>query len=726
MLGKPEPAPPGNHRHGSPPPVHSMRLEKPAPKCNDAFFAILFVGHLVAIAYFAFTSGLDYLKHFESEHPSQAAHKSFTMVLGVSGGLIGFAVVFSALWIQVLMACAENMIRFALWMNVGMMFGFAIMSMFVNPFMGLFFLLGAAINICYINAVQNRIAFASAHLKLACVALSNHKSIFALALLFIFVQVAWLVTWSLSAVGVYQLFRSADPSCEQEESRGELCGGAGFNVTIFFLLVSVYWGQQVIQNVMTCTVAGTVATWWYNARTESAVAGSLYRSLTSSFGSICFGSLIVAVLQALRTIVRTIKNKAAEDDNVALACVACLAECILNCIESLVEYFNMWAYTYVGIYGFDFRSAGKAVMQLFDSRGWTAVINDDLSSTALSIGAFGVGVLTGVIGLVVAKFAPVDWTKNTTGISFVVIFGGLGFIAGFSMAMILANLVITALHTIFVCFAEDPVSFQRSHPEHYNELILTWRHFQPDALVAAYGSASGVTAAQLQGADAVTNAIKLCQYPACQAFFASLASLKCTDAAGNPVSGASGVCSALPKSTGVSTFLASAPMRVGSCGRYMSYHIPIFVDLIYLKACMDVGFFYLEGHRIPIALQNAVYEQMKQFFHLPETEKRKASADKNMRGWAPMYEETLDPAHQSKGDTKEAYHVCRPSLPDEVHLPLHDTDNVFPDAHTLPQFKAVTTAYFNAMSALGLHVAHLFADAAGSPGYFNAPGMFDR
>ncbi|KAF0745148.1 hypothetical protein AaE_008432 [Aphanomyces astaci] len=134
-------------------------------------------------------------------------------------------------------------------------------------------------------------------------------------------------------------------------------------------------------------------------------------------------------------------------------------------------------------------------MQLFDSRGWTAVINDDLSSTALSIGAFGVGVLTGVIGLVVAKFAPVDWTvgfgaDDTTryGKNPNVIFGGLGFIAGFSMAMILANLVITALHTIFVCFAEDPVSFQRSHPEHYNELILTWRHFQPDALVAAYGS----------------------------------------------------------------------------------------------------------------------------------------------------------------------------------------------------------------------------------------------
>ncbi|KAF0696649.1 Aste57867_12630 [Aphanomyces stellatus] len=144
------------------------------------------------------------------------------------------------------------------------------------------------------------------------------------------------------------------------------------------------------------------------------------------------------------------------------------------------------------------------------------------------------------------------------------------------------------------------------------------------------------------------------------------------------------------------------------------------------KACTEVGFFYLEGHRIPVQLQAAVYEQMRLFFHLPLEEKQKALADKNMRGWAPMYEETLDPAHQSKGDTKEAYHVCRPTLPDEKHLPLHDTDNVFPDPKTLPEFQATTTAYFDAMSHLGLHVAHLFADAAGVPGMFNMPGMFDR
>ncbi|KDO23250.1 hypothetical protein SPRG_11180 [Saprolegnia parasitica CBS 223.65] len=144
------------------------------------------------------------------------------------------------------------------------------------------------------------------------------------------------------------------------------------------------------------------------------------------------------------------------------------------------------------------------------------------------------------------------------------------------------------------------------------------------------------------------------------------------------------------------------------------------------QACMDVGFFYLRGHGVPRQLQRDVYKQMAAFFALPIAEKRKAVADKNMRGWAPMYEETLDPAHQTKGDTKEAYHVCRESLPDEVHLPLHDTCNVFPDAAILPHFKTITTTYFDAMSHLGLHVARVMATAAGAPGAFDAPGMFDR
>lgn len=63
--------------------------------------------------------------------------------------------------------------------------------------------------------------------------------------------------------------------------------------------------------------------------------GSLVRSLTTSFGSICFGSLLVAIIQATRALA----NAARDNENQILVCIA---QCILSCLESLLEYFNKW------------------------------------------------------------------------------------------------------------------------------------------------------------------------------------------------------------------------------------------------------------------------------------------------------------------------------------------------------------------------------------------------
>lgn len=35
-------------------------------------------------------------------------------------------------------------------------------------------------------------------------------------------------------------------------------------VFVFLLLVSMFWASLVAKNVLFCTVAGTVADWWYN------------------------------------------------------------------------------------------------------------------------------------------------------------------------------------------------------------------------------------------------------------------------------------------------------------------------------------------------------------------------------------------------------------------------------------------------------------------------------
>jgi hypothetical protein len=67
---------------------------------------------------------------------------------------------------------------------------------------------------------------------------------------------------------------------------------------------------------------------------SSAVNSSFIRTMTTSFGSICFGSFLVAVIQALRALA----NSAQQNGDAQI--FACIAECILSCLASLLEYFN--------------------------------------------------------------------------------------------------------------------------------------------------------------------------------------------------------------------------------------------------------------------------------------------------------------------------------------------------------------------------------------------------
>ncbi|KAI9923287.1 hypothetical protein PsorP6_001070 [Peronosclerospora sorghi] len=254
---------------------------------------------------------------------------------------------------------------------------------------------------------------------------------------------------------MHRIFVEADPACDRElelasrgRSTGGLCVGLPAYAAFFYML-------QVLKNILTCTTAGVIVTLWSQPNAQKATVVALYRSLTTSFETICFVSLIVAVLQAFKTMADAAKRRASEENNRGLACLAYMAECILSFLANIMEYVNQWADVYVGVYGYPFRTSGKAVMDLFKTRGWTAVINDDLTSSALSFGSLGIRVVTCSVGLQMVRMAPMEWFSDwgyrgsmygTMGVA--------GVMVGISMALILAHVVIAALHTIFVCFAE--------------------------------------------------------------------------------------------------------------------------------------------------------------------------------------------------------------------------------------------------------------------------------
>jgi hypothetical protein len=123
----------------------------------------------------------------------------------------------------------------------------------------------------------------------------------------------------------------------------------------------------------------------------------------------------VAVISAARAMVNQARQQAREADNGIAQCALCCADCVLGCLERMVEYFNVYgkdtrtstqkhlcahimhtrsthlrtctAYTQVAIYGKDFITAAKDTWALFKARGFDMLINDDLTGMVLLMGA---------------------------------------------------------------------------------------------------------------------------------------------------------------------------------------------------------------------------------------------------------------------------------------------------------------------------------------------------
>lgn len=320
---------------------------------------------------------------------------------------------------------------------------------------------------CYARAVWSRIPFATANLVAACTAIRAHAGVLLVALLFVALAFGWTLLWSVAAMGVWEEVYDEDLAAD-----GQNPTNYGY---LFLLLLSYFFTHQVVQNTVHVTVAGTVGSWWFSPG-EGGCCGSLVRALTTSFGSICFGSLLVAIVQALRALAQQLRQ---QEGGIFI----CIAECILGCLESILEYFNKWAFVYVGLYGYSYIEAGKNVFALFKDRGWSAIIADDLISNVFFFLSLCVGLVCSGLGyLAFDADSPEGWFEDSPSPDYTgPICAGLGFLAGLVLSSILMSTIGSAVNTVIVCFAEGPAEFEANHPELSSQMREAWLNMYPDS-----------------------------------------------------------------------------------------------------------------------------------------------------------------------------------------------------------------------------------------------------
>jgi hypothetical protein len=234
----------------------------------------------------------------------------------------------------------------------------------------------------------------------------------------------------------------------------------------------MFWHSEVIKNVVHVTISGVFGVYYFfegsaAGAPSSPTLGSAKRALTTSFGSICFGSLLIALLQTLRYILNSLRNDS--DEGLMVFLTAC-ADCLLGILEGLFEIFNKFAFTQVAIYAKPFVKAAKDTWELVKARGVDAIVNDSLVGNVLGMGSISVALLSALYGYLFIKVVqPSGYEKeNESLVIFIVVV--VEMILGAVMMSVPNNVIDSGVTTTFVALAEDPQTLYRTKPELYRAI----------------------------------------------------------------------------------------------------------------------------------------------------------------------------------------------------------------------------------------------------------------
>mmetsp|Transcript_21649 Transcript_21649/g.27558 ORF Transcript_21649/g.27558 Transcript_21649/m.27558 type:complete len:493 (-) Transcript_21649:40-1518(-) len=242
-----------------------------------------------------------------------------------------------------------------------------------------------------------------------------------------------------------------------------------------WMIFSWFWTTQAITGAIRVCVGGVVGRWYYQDDYSSAqtVIASFKRAIFTSFGSVCFGSLITAILATISATFRILYaiNRASRPQNIVQCIIKMFVGCFLLCfyvffarLTHLVKFFNSYAFTFVAVYGLKFTKAGYATAKLLVTSGLEAIfnhvsINVVVFAETLTIGFISVICSTGIL-ILVEYGTSVTLDTNVWVASEV-----LSLLLALGVGMISTEIISYSIPALLVCSANEPSRMPQKCPE---------------------------------------------------------------------------------------------------------------------------------------------------------------------------------------------------------------------------------------------------------------------
>ena len=447
---------------------HAPEIDRNPIKFPDLAFAIAWIGAVVAMVSVAFEYGLegvgDHVEDYDDDEKKKAVkHLSAILI---------FAFLFALVCAQVSMSI---MMRFGgVMIHVGLVVinAFLILAgvMAVEElywWCGIILInlgfLGCAIHWC----IRKNIAFASACLHVGCEIVMDFKLLEAAAFAVSLLGTGFFFVFGLASYGYYSYQQDSVDDDDDAD-------GLRLSLAIFVFLFIFFWTQQVFKYIITATTADTAQSWWYGLEDQGhPTLHALARTTTYHLGSVCFGAFFVALVEALVSVLTYLRRHAEKyPGGRCVSCVLWVATCCLKCCENVLDYFNKYAFVYVGIHGYSYLYAGRKVVALFATQGFAAANNDFLVEMLFFFFSVAIGLATAALGVSLVIYGPDTWSEGINQAEVVV--GLICGVGGYFVAHTVYALVEAANKAVFVLFAENPHVLEHTHEADFGRLSRVW------------------------------------------------------------------------------------------------------------------------------------------------------------------------------------------------------------------------------------------------------------
>jgi len=219
-----------------------------------------------------------------------------------------------------------------------------------------------AIWLLFVLIMCNRIRLSIALIQIAAKYINSNCSVLFIPLLFFVLTVGWIAYWAVLSIYLYS---SGDFDQANSKIFASFKWKYHINYLFWFNLFALFYVNALLSAFSQFIYASCTSIWYFNHEkgTEGhIILTSFKRAFKYHFGSIAFGSLIIAIVRFLMFFLEIFKKKAESSYGKKAVgkcykCLLCCLRCCLKCISKFLEFINKHAYIMISIKGDSFCTA---------------------------------------------------------------------------------------------------------------------------------------------------------------------------------------------------------------------------------------------------------------------------------------------------------------------------------------------------------------------------------